>query len=187
MALDKHNRLIEGVKLSRKAREESISRESEWAGKIRWYSEIIGEGEAQYYAAKSKLEERKKLDNFRCAHPDVSESEAKRIVRNLSGGDRAGKVVVPVKVATAQKSQHWKEINALKSKLGQLMRKSREGDGNGGATSQQPGKKKFTFECWHCKSTKHPVAICPVAKAGKPPVKGSFFWKQQNDKSGGKP
>lgn len=46
MALDKHNRLIEGAKLSKKERSESIKSECEWAGQIRWYSELVSQGEA---------------------------------------------------------------------------------------------------------------------------------------------
>ena len=183
MALDKHNRLIEGAKLSRKAREESIKSECAWAGKIRWYSEIIGEGEAKFYAAKAKLEEQKKLDNFRCAHPDVTESEAKRIVRKLADGARAEAGVTSSPMGGA-KSAQMKEINALKSKLGQLMRKAKATEPANPGTPQPPNReKKFKFECWHCKSKKHPVALCPVRAAGKPAVKGSYFWKQkQNEK-----
>ena len=184
MALDKHNRLIEGAKLSRKAREESIERECAWAGKIRWYSEIIGEGEAKFYAAKAKLEEQKRLDNFRCAHPDVTESEAKRIVRKLADGTKAESGVI-VSAVSGTRSAHAKEIKALKSKLGQLMRKAKGSESGSPPSSQSPNKdKKFKFECWHCKSKKHPVALCPVRAAGKPAVKGSYFWKQkQNDKT----
>ena len=184
MALDKHNRLIEGAKLSKKAREESIARECAWAGKIRWFTEIIGEGEAKFYAAKAKLEEQEKLDNFRCAHPDVTESEAKRIVRKLADTSKAELSTVASPRGGVRSAQ-LKEINALKSKLGQLMKKNKAGVPGGRNLGGPSDKdKKFKFECWHCKSKKHPVALCPVRAAGKPPVKGSYFWKQQQN---GKP
>ena len=166
MALDKHNRLIEGAKLSRKAREENIARECAWAGKIRWFTEIIGEGESKFYAAKAKLEEQKNwISNFRCAHPDVTESEAKRIVRKLADASKS-ESSASASPSLGVRSAQLKEINALKSELGQLMKKAKAADpGNQNLSTPPDKEKKFKFECWHCKSKKHPVALCPVRAA----------------------
>ena len=78
-----------------------------------------------------------------------------------------------------------KQINALKSQLGQLLKRQAANPNAGKGGGDQPQglgriKKKFKFACWHCKSKEHPVALCPVAKAGKPPLKDSYFWKQRN-------
>ena len=183
-ALDKHNRLVDGAKMSKKARAESIKRECEWAGKIRWFSEIIQEGEKSYYLAKSRLEQRKRVDNFRCAHPDVSESVAKKIIKDFgeqpARGSSAGVGRSGIRVSSQVQSDQTKMINSLKSQLGQLMKHKRNNappDG-GSAGARNGGPKKFA--CWHCGSKNHPVANCPVAAAGKPPVKGSFFYKKRN-------
>ena len=64
MALDKHDRLIQGGKLSKREREESIKREHTWAGQIRWLSELVPKGEASLYKAKARLvESNKSIDN----------------------------------------------------------------------------------------------------------------------------
>ena len=191
MALDKHNRLIEGAKLSTEARQESIKRECEWAGSIRWYSEVVSEGENCFYAAKSKLEESKRLDNFRFAHPDVPVAEAKKIVSQMTDSSLKGSSDKNKgssdNSATAKKLlQQAKEINSLKSRLGHLLKKTPNGGGqssggdNKGSHSGGPNKKNKNFACWHCGSKKHSVSACPVAMAGKPPVKGSFFFKSRN-------
>ena len=49
MTLDKHNRLIEGAKLSKKERQESVKSEFAWAGQIRWLSELVSKGGASFY------------------------------------------------------------------------------------------------------------------------------------------
>ena len=185
-ALDKHNRIIEGAKMSKKARAESIKRECDWAGKIRWFSEIIAEGERSYYLAKSALEERKRVDNFRRAHPDVSESVAKKIIKGFgeqstsSKGGTSGRQ--GVRVSGGRENDQAKMINSLKSQLGQLLKKQRAnagGTGGGAGGGGDDKVKKFKFACWHCGSKNHPVALCPVAAAGKPPTKGSYFFKQR--------
>jgi len=193
MALDKHNRIIRGAKLSKKARQESIKSECEWAGVIRWYSEVISEGENSFYAAKSKLEETKRLDNFRCAHPDVSVTEAKKIISQLTDSSIKTASTKATRSsngsATASKlANQAKEINSLKSKLGHMGSLLKKGtavtgapsrDDNGAPNPSGPKKRNKNFACWHCGSKNHSVSTCPVAMAGKPPVKGSFFFKSR--------
>ena len=145
----------------------------------------MAKGEASYYKAKERLAESRRIDNFRCAHPDVSEAEARSIVRKMDESV-VEQPAASAAVANPSKSKEsLKQINDLKSQLGILMKKQ-DGRKAGGSTNEARRKNvKFEFECWHCKSKKHPVAKCPVAKAGKPPVKGSFFWKRQNESKGG--
>ena len=75
-------------------------------------------------------------------------------------------------------SQQNKQINALKAKLNQLLKlKGKDtalASGGGGGQKTQK-EKNGKFACWHCGSKKHAVASCPVAKAGKPPTKGSLL------------
>lgn len=193
MSLDKHNRIIEGAKLSKKARDESIKCECDWASQIRWYSEIISEGVASFFAARGELEGRKRLYNFLAAHPDVEEAEAEKIIKRLSSSSEGGAAAAPTARAVNVTSgdKHSKQINALKSQIGQLMKKQAAAGGGGG--SQVPGHnqqqrqkdRKNKFACWHCGSKNHAVADCPVAKQGKPPVKGSFFYKRRTSGEGG--
>ena len=71
-------------------------------------------------------------------------------------------------------------INDLRSKLGQIVRSTEgNGRGNGGwagspgdVQKQQVNVRSTKFACWHCKSKKQ-------KQVGKPPVKGSFFWKKR--------
>ena len=135
--------------------------------------------------AKEKLVESRRVDNFRCAHPDVSEAEARSIVRKMDESvvEQPSASVGASNPTKSKGSQ--KQINDLKSQLGILIKKQAGGRTAEGASDSRRKNVKFEFECWHCKSKKHPVAKCPVAKAGKPPVKGSYFWKRQNENKGG--
>ena len=191
MALDKHNRLVDGAKLSKKEREESIKSECAWAGKIRWFSEIVSAGEDSYYQVKSNLEETKRVDNFRCAHPDVSVSEARKIVRQMLEKGSASKVGVQSRatVTSGKDASARKEINDLKSRLGILLKKSAQAAGGNtpsqnGQGGKRKGNGKYAFACWHCGSKNHPISKCPVQKAGKPPIKGARFFKKRGSNEG---
>ena len=141
--------------MSKKARQESIESECGWAGEIRWFAEIIGDGEASYYDVKTRMEEQKKLDNFRCAHPDVPESEAKRIVRGMRESAAPTKSTKGVASSNAS-GNVLKELQALKSKLGQVMKESNNGraagaDGDATNGDSEDGnrrnKRKSKFAC----------------------------------------
>ena len=71
------------------------------------------------------------------------------------------------------------------------MKKQRDDkDTNSGSTSGGVSTKKHKnkkFECWYCGGKNHPIVLCPLQKAGKPPVKGTNVYnKRQKTAEGDK-
>ena len=174
-ALDDRGRLIEGEKLSAKARAKSIERECRLVHEIRWLCDLLSEGPGGYASGRKKLRFQSKLDNFRGANPDVPEATAKKVVKAVA--DTADKSTPTPKVTGPDLANAWAWSQY----------------GGGGwqrpfaqnpwaappqvqVTPQRPALNK-KIVCYHCGEKGHPARVCPGALAGKPPAKGSFFAK----------
>lgn len=95
------------------------------------------------------------MDNFRCAHPDVTESQVKRIVRQMISSvdtKAPGKATSPE--TTASNSVNSKTINDLRTRTGQLVKSTRvkceiygTNGGPGKNHDKQQYEKSVKFEC----------------------------------------
>lgn len=171
--LDRFGRIRKGAALSKAERKESIAGEREWAGLIRWLSDMLGKGVEAYKVFQQFKNEDASLAHLLVGAPELSRSSVARAARAVA------------KCKVAEQDDYYHRGNNPRYQGGNKARKRKRRRGNqnknrpGKETQDETNPKVKDRRCWHCNEKGHLTANCPSAIAGKPPHPKSRFGKSR--------
>ena len=182
--IDRFGRIRKGAEMSKAERKESIEGEREWAGLVRWLSDMLAKGVEAYKVFQKYKNADASLAHLLVGAPELSRSSVRR----------AARAVANCKVVSFDEGDDDKRgkghNNGNNNNNGNRGKNRNRNKRRRGVkiTAKGPGNKrdkKDKRRCWHCNEVGHLTGDCPSAIAGKAPHPKSRFGKARSKQAEG--